>query len=168
MKLVKYPEVESIRQTAKVEIAPGVEIEVQDLPPTYQDKLQSVLPAPRPPKVGVLRDHRGMIIRDERNHPEIEYDFTAEDYIKALAVHQRRSLVFFLIEGSVDGQLVFDAQQNGQNPAEFYDKVIDELEAFGWGLGQMNKVADRVMELSGIGERDLEEAAGDFTDPGTG
>lgn len=162
MKLTAHPDLTSIRQTKRVEVAPGVELEIQDLPPTYGDELEAALPEPKPPSKGPLYDRNKRIERDQAGRPLLEYDWHDAEYLKALAEHRTLALVFFVTEGVVDGQLEFEVELNG-SPREYYRAVLDEMKAFGFGIGQVTRIADAVRELSGISDADVEEAAADFS-----
>ncbi len=155
MKLTRYEDVTSIRQVKKVEIASGIELEIQDLPPTYTDMLRARLPEPVPPKLGPAREG-GRHVRDERNRIVYEYNESDPKYLEALAIHSLRCTVFFLLEGVAPGQMEFNAVENGSWP-DYYDAVLEELIEFGWGMGQLNLVAEAVRELSRIDEAAVEQ-----------
>lgn len=165
MKLARYPEVESIRQTETVELSEGVTIRIQDLPPSYGDELESRLPSPRPPVKGLAMQGKRPLL-DEDGRPLKNYDTDDPEYRAALAERQKLALVYMVTEGAVAGELVFDAQPNGDWPA-YYAAVLDEMKAFGWGIGQVTKVSAAVQRLSGINEDDIAEARGGFSEPGT-
>lgn len=162
MRLLNYADVTSIRQTETVELFPGVTVRVQDLPPTYTNELEEMLPTPVPPKIGPLKDG-GRIVKDGKV-PVFEYDIDDEDYQAAVNRRNVLALVFFVTQGLAPGEAEFDTKREDHpDGAAYLTTVLDEMKAFGWGIGQVTKVANVVRRLSGITETDVEEAEADFS-----
>ncbi len=167
MHLNNHPDLSSIRRTKTIVLFSDgdteIKIKLQDLSPTYGDRLEAEIPTPQPPVKGPLRDDRNRLVRDPENgRVVLEYGESNPAYRKAVAEHSTLSLVFMLIEGVVPGQLAFEAEKDPDDPGGYYGAVLKELELFGFGLSQVSRIATAVRELSSINQDDLEEARQDF------
>lgn len=168
MRLTNYPDVKTIRETAEITLysnnGTDVKLTLQDLPPTYADELESALPTPKPPRKGILREGK-KILRDDQNRPLYDYDWDDVKYDSDLRHMRTLQLVYFVTEGAAPDQLEFEADKGVLGEVQYYEAVLAELKAFGFGQGQVVRCADAVKELSGISDEDLVEARAGFTAP---
>ena len=168
MRLTKYPDVKTIREKKTITLmnqdGVEVELEIQDLPPTYGSDVEAVLPTPKPTVSGPLKDSKGRIERDERTgKPILLYDDTDPDYLRTKSENQTLQLVLLVVAGAVDGQLEFDTPLVEGDEKAFYRGALEEMKAFGFGLGQVTRIAQAVKDLSGITDEDVARANADFT-----
>ena len=168
MRLTKYPEVKTIREVKTILLTKrdgeDIDLEIQDIPPTYADEMQTVLPTPQPKVKGPMRDAKGRIERDERTgKPILLYEDDDPAYLRAKAQIETLQLVYLVTEGVTAGQLEFDAQLNPSNPRAFYEAALAEMKAFGFGLGQVTHIAQAVRQLAGITDEDMEKANAGFS-----
>ena len=167
MRLTKYPEVKTIRETTTIVLTDqdGVEIElqIQDLPPTYGDDMEAVLPTPKPKVKGPMKDSRGRIERDERGKPILAYDDEDPDYLREKARTGTLQLVYMVVAGVSEGQLAFESGIDPAKPGAFYQGALGEMKDFGFGMGQVTRIAKAVKQLSGITDEDVEKATAGFS-----
>ncbi len=166
MRLTNYPEVTSIRETKQITLTTldgkGITVTIQDLPPTYGDELQAALPLPQPKLLGVLKDGKGKIERDERTgKPIMQYDDQDAKHLKDTSQIETLHLVYMVLHGLEDGQVEFETPKGEDLPA-YYREVLREMKDFGLGMGQVTRIANAVRELSGITDEDVERATRDF------
>jgi hypothetical protein len=169
MRLTNYPDVESIRQTKEIELYTtdkvNVVLTIQDLSPSYADDMARELPEPAPPVVGALKnpDGRGFV-KDDKGRNQMEYDFLNEDYLAKCAVHRIHGLVFMVLQGVSPDQMEFaTTRDDGVSPQQYYSALMGEMKAFGFGIGQITKIANAIRDLSGITDEDIEQAQAGFT-----
>ena len=166
MRLTHHPEVTSIRETSEIVLftdgGKEITLPIQDLPPTYADEMEGALPTPRPPKRGLLREGK-KFVRDDQNRPLPDYDWDDAAYTRDLRHMRTLQLVYFVTEGVVQGNLDFEADKGTLGDQEYYEAVLKEMKAFGFGGGQVKRIADAVKELSGITDEELDAAKADFT-----
>ena len=135
MRLTKYQDIESVRETATCSIiTAGGEIKLtfHALPLTYDIETLRVLPSP------------------------------AEDApIDEQREHERISAIKMILDSMEPGEMDFDAILNGDAKA-YYLAVIAELESFGLSMAHIQTMLKTVTDLNGMTDVDVEEASADF------
>ena len=69
-----------------------------------------------------------------------------------------------LLDGSVAGQIVFEAQLDPADPKAYYRAVLLELKEFGFSMGDLLMLVKRIGALSGIGEDEVKKAEAGFSE----
>ena len=160
MRLGNY-DVETIRTSDRVILRDGIEVEIQPLPPDWDDLVARELPPPRPKQIDVERDRKGKILHDDTGRPIPKYDVENEGYQRALARHQKRQALHMLLTGLAPGEMLFDAER-GEDLGAYLDAVLEELKAFGFSMGDLIRVVKAIGNLSGLTDEDLEVAERSF------
>ena len=163
MRLKNNPDVHTIRQSEKFRLRPDVEIEIQSLPPDYDDTVEIELPAPEATRLGIEKDGKGKAVLDDQGRTVMRYDTEDADYKRAVTRHGKLQAIKILVDGIAPGQIDFEATLGEDAPA-YYQAVLQELKAFGFGLGDVLSVVKAVSDLSGISDEDMRAAEADFTE----
>ena len=162
MRLTKY-DVTSIRQVEDFYLRPDMPIQIQALPPDYDDQVEAELPSPQPERLGMEKDSKDRVILDENQKPLVRYKDDDPDYLKAVSQNGKLHAIYLMVEGIVPGQIQFEAQKDPDNPREFYKAVMGELRDFGFSMGDLLKLVRAISKLSGITEEDIKAAEADFS-----
>ena len=147
-------------------VVDGLEITltIQDLPPTYSDDMRRVLPIPKPKVIGPVKGPKGQIVRDpDTGRPVLEYDVEDPGYLEKKSDMETLALVYMVIHGTAPGELETECQPDPDDMVGYYRALLKEMKTFGFGLGQVTKIAQAVRRLSGITDADIERATRDFS-----
>ena len=161
MRLTQH-DVTSIRQIEDYELRPGMMIQIQALPPDYDDEVESELPSPQPERLGVEKDKKGNPVLDSDNKPIIRYKDDDPEYMKASSRNGKLHAIYLMVQGLVPGQIEFTAQKDGDLPA-YYHSVLIELREFGFSMGDLLGLVRAISKLSGITSEDIKAAEADFS-----
>ena len=162
MRLTKY-DVTSIRQVEDFQLRPDMTIQIQALPPDYDDAVEAELPSPQPGRLGVEKDENGKVILDENQKPIIRYEDDDPAHIKAANENGKLHAIYLLVKGLVPGQIEFETERDPDKPREFYKAIMGELRDFGFSMGDLLKFVRAISKLSGITEEDIKAAEADFS-----
>lgn len=168
MRLTKYDDVTGIHQSEVVQIRDGdqpIEWAIQALPPDYDDTSEAELSTPRPRRLGIETSgpKNRPVIDPETGRALVKYNDTDPGYLKDLRETNKLQAVKMLLDGSVPGQIEFDAQIDPENPKAYYRAVLQELKNFGFSMGDLLTLVQRIGTISGIGEDDVKSAEAGFS-----
>ena len=162
MRLTNNPEVTTIRQVEVYHLRDGIEIEIQALPPDYDDTVEAELPSPVAARLGVETDGKGRPVLDDRGRTIMRYDVEDADYKKAVSRNGKLQAIKMFVDGLGPGQIAWEATLDNDGPA-FYNAVQAELKAFGFSMGDLLGAVKAIGVLSGISDEDMKAAEEDFT-----
>ena len=131
MKITAHPELSSIQRTRDVQVREDVTLRVRALSPMFADDAGMTIPS---------------------------YDFDDVDYRTALQEANVLQGVKMIIDALEPGQIEFEAEHNGADPAAYYRAVRKEMTAFGFNVGDQLALLNAVREVSGISAEDIEAA----------
>ena len=172
MRLTKYDDVTGIHQKEAVQLRDGqengqalIEWEIQALPPDYDDTAEAELPTPRPKRLGIETSgpKDRPVLDPNSGRPLVKYNDTDPGYLKELRETNKLQAVKMLLDGSVAGQIVFEAQFDPADPKAYYRAVLLELKEFGFSMGDLLMLVKRIGALSGIGEDEVKSAEAVFS-----
>ena len=163
MRLSNNPEVSTIRQSEPFQLRPDLTIEIQALPPDYDDTVESELPSPEAKRLGIEKDSKGKAVLDDQGRTVMRYDTEDADYKKAVSRNGKLQAIKMLVDGLAPDQIDFEAELGEDAPA-FYRAVLAELKAFGFSMGDLLAVVKKIGVLSGISDEDMKAAESDFTE----
>jgi hypothetical protein len=132
------------------------------LPSDYADEAEREIPSPRPERLGVLKDRKGRLEKDERGRPVIQYAEDKPEYLAALQEAQQLQAIKMIADALDPAEVEFGVQKNGQLPKQYYEAVRREMVAFGFSVGDLVELVKAVAEVSNLREEDLEGAMPDF------
>ncbi len=161
MRLKNNPEVTTIRQSEPFQLRDGLEIEIQALPPDYDDTVEAELPSPEATRLGIEKDAKGKAVLDDQGRTVMRYDTEDADYKKAVSRNGKLQAIKMFVDGIAPGQIDFEAKLEDDGPA-FYWAVLGELKAFGFSLGDLLEIVKAIGVLSGISDEDMKAAEADF------
>jgi hypothetical protein len=162
MRLTNY-DVDSIRQTEEFMLRPDMTIQIQALPPDYDDQVEAELPSPQPERLGVEKDAKGNPILDSENKPIIRYKDDDLEHLKAASRMGKLHAIYLMVEGIVPGQIEFQVQKDPDKREAFYEAILVELREFGFSMGDLLKIVKAISKLSGISAEDIKAAEAGFS-----
>lgn len=158
MKITAHPELSSIQRTRDVQVREDVTLRVRALSPMFADDAEREIPTPRPPRTGIEKNAKGSPVFDDAGMTIPAYDFDDVDYRTALQEANVLQGVKMIIDALEPGQIEFEAEHNGADPAAYYRAVRKEMTAFGFNVGDQLALLNAVREVSGISAEDIEAA----------
>jgi len=132
----------------------------------FTDNVEAKLPPkPVPPK-RPLRS-RGKPERDEQGRPIYEYDERDTRYLRQIDAHNRAYSAAMFIEALDDPAWEFAATRPDDSAESsewmaYYRAIWDEMSEFGLSAQALTTVANRIREMSGISDADIEAAKEGF------
>ena len=162
MRLTNNPDVTTIRQVEAYHLRDGIKIEIQALPPDYDDTAEAELPSPSATRLGIETDGKGRPVLDDKGRTIMRYDTEDADYKKAVSRNGKLQAIKMFVDGLAPGQINFDATLEDDGPG-FYRAVQEELKAFGFSMGDLLGAVQAIGALSGISDEDMKAAEEDFT-----
>lgn len=144
---------------------PDIRLTIYALPPTYPDDAEAELPSPQARFTGFAKDGKGRVEKDANNKPVKLYDDDDPDYLKELARVRQLQSIKMIYDATDHDEIQFDAKLDSQKPEEFYTAIRQEMNDFGFSLGDFVALIEAVSEVSGIDDEDLEAARTDFFEP---
>jgi hypothetical protein len=138
-------------------------IQIQALPPDYDDQVEAELPSPQPERLGVEKDAKGNPILDSENKPIIRYKDDDLEHLKAASRMGKLHAIYLMVEGIVPGQIEFQVQKDPDKREAFYEAILVELREFGFSMGDLLKIVKAISKLSGISAEDIKAAEAGFS-----
>lgn len=173
MRLTRY-DVETIRSTETFILRPDADglpeitIEIQSLPPDWDDEAERELPTPQPPHLGVDTDQKGRVrFNPTTGRPIQRYNEQDPKYQAALQATKKLQSVKMFLDGIAPGQLDFSASKDPDDAATYYRAVLAELKEFGITMGDLVRVTKAIGRLSGLTDEDMEAATAGFSATGS-
>lgn len=163
MRLTNY-DVTSIRLIEDYQLRPDMVIQIQAVPPDYDDQVESELPSPQPERLGVEKDANGKTILDDDKKPIIRYKEDDPEYMRKASRSGKLHAIYLMIEGIVPGQLEFQAERDPNDLPAYYEAVLIELRDFGFSMGDLLKLVRTISKLSGITKEDVKAMEADFSE----
>lgn len=163
MRLTNNPEVTTIRQVEAYRLRDGIEIEIQALPPDYDDTAEAELPSPTATRLGIETDSKGRPVLDEKGRTTMRYDTEDADYKKAVSRNGKLQAIKMFVDGIAPEQIEFESTLGEDGPA-YYSAIQAELKAFGFSMGDLLGAVKAIGALSGISDEDMKVAEEDFTE----
>jgi hypothetical protein len=139
------------------------------LPLGYEEELDKLLPVPRPPFKGPMRDEQGKMLR-EGNRVVPFYDEQEVGYVAARALASRRRMTLMLKQAlSADPSVTWETHRDQcGSEADYADRLYAELREFGFSQGDLVRLIKAVVETSTLTEEELSEGREGFFRPGVG
>jgi len=154
------------KKTVALERESGnIELEITALPPSYMEAIGKALPEPVAPlqKIPARNPSNGKFLIDQTTGAKIfPPNINDPMYLKNLMEHQNLTTVAIVHYAIKDDENVsFETEADGK---QFYIDVRDELESFGFNMGDLAQLVKEVIALTGLSEEELDEAKDDFLD----
>ncbi len=168
MRLTKYDDVTGIHQKETVQLRNGdqpIEWEICALPPDYDDTSEAELSTPMPRRLGIETSgpKNRPVIDPETGRAVIKYDDQDIGYLKELRETKKLQVVKMLVDGSAPGQVQFESQLDPADPKAHYRAVLQELKEFGFSMGDLLTIINRIGTLSNLGEDEVKSAEAGFS-----
>jgi len=161
---LKNHEVQSIRETGQFVLRDDEEhgtivLEIQALPPDFDEETEEQLPTPQPKRLGPERDKKGRVVLGTDGKPVIRYDESDSAYRESRREHTKLQAVKIVLDGVRPGQMEFStAKPEGGDWPAFYRDALLEMKAFGFSLGDILDLVKAITNLSNIGEEEVKRA----------
>lgn len=139
----------------------SVTLTVYALPPTYADEAEEELPSPQPRKLGVSRDKKGRLDKDEMGRPVYDYDEDDEQYKRDLRAVKELQSIKMIVDALDPEEVSFEAKKDA-NPRLYYEAVRREMTSFGFSIGDIVAIVKAVGRVSGIDDEAMKAARTDF------
>ena len=167
MRLIGYDEVENIQTSKEIvlreatEEIPELRIEIEPLPPDWDETVELRLPEPQPQVLGPQMDKKGRPIFHD-GQPVLHYNTNDPEYRKAKARHQKRQTILMLLDSIKPGQVEFSAPSEGVETKVYCDAVLAEMKEFGFSMGDLLQFVKEIGIISGLTEQDIKAAERSF------
>ena len=133
---------------------------VTALPLGYAETMEEMIPSPKAPKKGFLRDHKQKIIRDGNG---IGLPFLDEDdpvYIKELN-RVNKAQTMFMVHKALEKDTNVEwcaKREDFPEGIEFYEALFCEMKEIGITMGEFGQLIECVSKLSNLDVAEIEEA----------
>lgn len=138
-----------------------INLTVLPIPLDFHETLEKEIPSPHSKIIGVMKDKKGRFVRDEQTgKPLPEYDLKNPKYLEELKTCQRRQSISLLLKGlRQDKTLKFEVKKEAfEDVKSYYDEIYNELLQAGMTIGQQIKIINAINKVSGLDEKEVEEA----------
>lgn len=165
MRLIQHAEVETIiqRETIVLREELGISIDIQSLPADWDEQCEAEIPTPLPPRLGIEKDTKGVVILDEKNRPIVRYNYEDADYREKKRTTGKLQAIKTIVDGIAPGQIEFEANKEKLGARAFYIAVLGEMKDFGMGMGDLLMLVTKIAQLSGLSEKDIKVAEAGFS-----
>ena len=172
MKILGYDGVATKREIVALEREDGgIQVTITALPPSYMDLLAREMSEPIAPlmKIPARDPETQRFLKDPVTGGKIfSPDFGNPGYQRELATYGALSSIAMAYHGlRHDPNIAFDTSYEPNDPSfdgrKFYAAIRNEMESFGFNMGDIYVIVSRVAILSGIKQVEIEEAKEDFT-----
>lgn len=155
------------RGTVTIERDPDSGIEpitltIHALPPTYGQDAEKEVPSPKPPRLGLSRNKKGMLDKDEQNRPIMLYDDDDPEYLFELREVQQLQAMKMIVDAMDPGEVQFETTRDGMPPRKYYEAIRGELIKYGFSLGDYVNLVKAISRVSNLKEEDVAAARLDF------
>ena len=146
-----------------------INLTIRALPLGFEELVLQRLPPPRPPKKFMMKE--GKVLRDERGVPYQELDVENPAFRKAvthISFLQMIAMVHEALKGDpeVSWETIEPKDDAGAGWQAFYEGILGEMRAQNLSTGDIKKIVNKVMQLSGVREEDITEARERFLSGG--
>lgn len=139
-----------------------ITLTIHALSPTHAQDAEIEIPSPRPPKVGFVRNKRGMLDKDEMNRPIMEYDDDEPAYQAELREVQQLQAMKMIVDALDPGEVEFETKKGNTPPRQYYERIRDEMTKYGFSLGDYVTLIKAIARVSNLKEEDIAAARLDF------
>ncbi len=147
------------------------ELAIRPLPLGFSRRLKEQGVCSTAPPLRVARDRQGRVTRDERGEAVVIEDRQDAGWLAAQERYHQRVAVLAVWEATRhDGDLRFLAvppeghSVGAEGWNTFADALLAELEEFGFTVGELAWLCDRICRLSGLSDRHVQAEAERFFD----
>jgi len=172
MKIQGYDGVATKREIVALEREDGgIQVTITALPPSYMDLLAREMPEPIAPlkKIPARDPETQRFLKDPVTGGKIfPPDLDNPNYQREIATYGALSSIAMAYHGlRHDPNIAFDTSYEPNSPSfnghDFYAAIRDEMENFGFTMGDIYVIVSKVAILSGIKQAEIEKAKEDFT-----
>ena len=140
------------------------------LPLGFDNLMEEQIPSPTPPAKGFCRTkgERGKLIKDARTGaPMPKYDYQNKAYKSAERLCTRRQGCLMVYHGlRNDKEVTWDAPlaklETEEKFVELTDAVYEEMKSAGFSLGDLNRIAGAISEISNLNSEEIESVSESF------
>ena len=167
MRLIGHDEVQNIQTSKEIVLrkatkeTPELRIEIEPLPPDWDETVELRLPEPQPRILGPEMDKKGRPVFHD-GAAILRYDTADSKYRKAKARHQKRQTILMLLDSIKPGQVEFTAPLEGVETKVYCDAVLAEMKEFGFSMGDLLQFVKEIGIISGLTEEDIKAAERSF------
>jgi len=127
-----------------------VPIQVNALPIDFYEILEKNIPSPKPQVIGVLKDVKGNVLRENDKVIPLTNEKTVE-FQEKVNLCNRRQATYILLEGLKKSEFSFDTQEKDcSNFLEYLDFIYEELKESGLTLGMQTKIINAINKASDL------------------
>lgn len=152
-------------ETAAVELPNGIEIIVNSLPFGFHEEMAELLPSPVAPLRPIRDDKGNYVYKDPKKRGAFKTAPDEQDpaYVKASTKQVLRQAAYFIYNGTrLDPNLTWTAKPDTMDPEAFYEAIQKEIQAAGLGMGHVEALSKKIMNLSGVTDERIQEISGHF------